>query len=86
MHDVYDECLRAATRCSRDRSEAGDLVQTVFLRALERGVDVAAPERRAWLRGALRRRAAFEARLAARRRSRHDPLLFAVRRRESSSK
>ena len=71
MHDVYDECLRAAARCSRDRSEAGDLVQTVFLRALERGVDVAAPERRAWLWGALRRRAAFEARLAARRRRRH---------------
>jgi DNA-directed RNA polymerase specialized sigma24 family protein len=70
MHDAYEECLRAAARCSRNRSEAGDLVQTIFLHALERGVDAAAPERRAWLHGALRRRAAFEARLAARRRNR----------------
>ena len=70
MHDAYDECLRAAAGCSRDRSDAGDLVQTIFLYALERGLDVAAPERRAWLRGALRRRAAFEARLAVRRRNR----------------
>ena len=45
-------------------------MQTVFLRALERGVDVDAPDRRAWLRGALRRRALFEARLAGRRRKR----------------
>jgi DNA-directed RNA polymerase specialized sigma24 family protein len=73
MRDVYDECLRVASGCSRDRQEAGDLVQTVFLQALERGVvdrDLAAPERRAWLRGAVRRRAAFEARLAVRRRRR----------------
>jgi RNA polymerase sigma-70 factor (ECF subfamily) len=46
-------------------------VQTVFLHALERGVSaLAAPGRRAWLRGALRRRAAFEARLAVRGRRR----------------
>ena len=70
MRDAYHESLRAAASCSRDRSDAGDLVQTVFLSALERGVDLAAPERRAWLRGALRRRAAFEARLAVRRRKR----------------
>lgn len=71
MQDVYDDCLRAAVACSRDGHEAGDLVQTIFLYALERGVtDLDALERRAWLRGALRRRAAFEARLAARRRKR----------------
>jgi DNA-directed RNA polymerase specialized sigma24 family protein len=68
---LYDECVRLASRCVRDRADARDLVQTVFLQALERGVsELAAPERRAWLRGALRRRAAFEARLAGRRRRR----------------
>ncbi len=71
MQDVYDECLRVAAACSRDRHDAGDLVQTIFLYALEHGLpDLGAHERRAWLRGALRRRAAFEARLAARRHAR----------------
>src|SRR5688572_32595037 len=71
MRDAYMECLRVAAGCVRRRDEAGDLVHAVFLQALERGVfDLAAPERRAWLRGALRRRAAFDARLAARRRRR----------------
>jgi DNA-directed RNA polymerase specialized sigma24 family protein len=71
MREAYDECLRTAAACSRNRHEARDLVQSVFLAALERGVSsLDAPERRAWLRGALRRRAAFEARLAARRRKR----------------
>jgi DNA-directed RNA polymerase specialized sigma24 family protein len=71
MRDAYDECLRVAARCARDRADAGDLVQTVFLQALERGVsDLDAADRRAWLRGALRRRAAFEARVAGRRRRR----------------
>jgi len=70
VRDAYDECLRAAAGWVRNRDEASDLVQSVFLRALERGVDLAAKERRAWLRGALRRHAAFEARLAGRRRRR----------------
>ena len=71
MRDAYDECLRVAARCARDRADAGDLVQTVFLQALERGVsDLDLPDRRAWLRGALRRRALFEARVAGRRRRR----------------
>jgi RNA polymerase sigma-70 factor (ECF subfamily) len=71
MRDVYDECLRVAARCVRNRADAVDLVQTVFLQALERGVSqLDAADRRAWLRGALRRRAAFEARVAGRRRRR----------------
>lgn len=71
MRDTYDDCLRLARACSRDRHEAGDLVQTVWLYALESGVtDLDAPARRGWLRGAVRKRAAFEARLAARRRKR----------------
>jgi len=71
MRDAYDECLRVAVRYARDRADAGDLVQTVLLQALERGVsDLDAPDRRAWLRGALRRRAAFDARVAGRRRGR----------------
>jgi RNA polymerase sigma-70 factor (ECF subfamily) len=71
MRDAYDECLRVAAGCSRNRHDVGDLVQTVFLHAIERGIaDLAASERQAWLRGALRRRAAFEGRLAARGRRR----------------
>ena len=70
MRDAYDESLRAAAFHLRDRQDARDLVQNVFLHALERGLDLEVPERRGWLRGALRRRAAFEARLAARRRKR----------------
>jgi hypothetical protein len=63
--------MRVAAGCSRSRHDAGDLVQSVLLYALERGIsDLATPERRAWLRGALRRHAAFEGRLAARRRRR----------------
>lgn len=70
MRAAYDEWLRAAAGRVRNRDEARDLVQTVLMQALERGVDVDAPDRRAWLRGALRRRALFEARLAGRRRKR----------------
>jgi DNA-directed RNA polymerase specialized sigma24 family protein len=71
MREAYDQWLRAARASSRDRNEAGDLVQAVVLRALERGiVDLEGHERHAWMRGAIRRRAAFEARLAARRHKR----------------
>lgn len=71
MREAYEECLRVAGAVSRSRHDVRDLVQTVLLDALEHGVhDLAEPERRAWLRGALRKRAAFEARTAARRRRR----------------
>lgn len=71
MREVYDECLRVAARCVRNRADAVDLVQAVFLQAIERGVpELSAVERRAWLRGALRRRALFDARVAGRRRRR----------------
>lgn len=71
MREVYDECLRVAARCVRNRADAADLVHAVFLQAIERGVaELSATERRAWLRGALRRRALFDARVAGRRRRR----------------
>jgi DNA-directed RNA polymerase specialized sigma24 family protein len=78
MRDVYDECLRVAARCVRNRADAVDLVQSVFLQAIERGVpELSAAERRAWLRGALRRRALFDARVAGRRRRREHRYLEA---------
>jgi DNA-directed RNA polymerase specialized sigma24 family protein len=71
MQEAYEECLRVAGAVSRSRHDVRDLVQTVLLEAIEHGVlDFDAAERRAWLRGALRKRAAFEARTAARRRRR----------------
>ena len=70
MRVAYDESLRAAAFHVRDRQDARDLVHDLVLHALERGIDLSASDRRAWLRGALRRRAAFQARLAARRRTR----------------
>jgi DNA-directed RNA polymerase specialized sigma24 family protein len=71
MREAYEEFLRVAGALSRSRHDARDLVQTVLLDALEHGVvDLAGPERRAWLRGALRKRAAFDARTTARRQRR----------------
>jgi DNA-directed RNA polymerase specialized sigma24 family protein len=71
MREVYGELVRIAASVARTRHEARDLVQSVLLDALERGItDFGAPERRAWLRGALRRRAAFTARTAGRARRR----------------
>jgi DNA-directed RNA polymerase specialized sigma24 family protein len=58
MRETYEECLRVAGAVCRSRHDAPDLVQTVLLEALEHGVhDLAGPERRAWLRRALRKRA-----------------------------
>jgi RNA polymerase sigma-70 factor (ECF subfamily) len=71
MRELYDELVRVAAGVSRSRHEARDLVQTILLDAIERGIaDFHTAERRAWLRGALRRRAAFEARTAGRARRR----------------
>lgn len=71
LGDLYAELLRVARHCSRSAEEARDLVQDVFEVALARGFDDwAAPGRRAWLRGVVRKRAAFLARGQARRRRR----------------
>jgi DNA-directed RNA polymerase specialized sigma24 family protein len=71
VRDVYLELLRAARRYCRSAGEAHDVVQDAFEVALSCGLrDWAAPARRAWLRGVVRKRAAFVARGQARRRRR----------------
>ena len=63
----YVELLRYARRLSKRSDEAEDLLQSVLLAALEGGrVDVACPNNRRWIRGAMRKRALFEARTAVR--------------------
>lgn len=60
-----------ARRFVQNEDEARDLTQDVLTIALERGIDDwSAPERQAWLRGVVRKRAAFLARGEARRRQR----------------
>src|SRR5687768_7585308 len=68
---TYLELLRSARRRSRRADEAGDLLQTSLLAAIEaqRG-DMTRAENRRWLGGVLRNRALHEARSAARRRQR----------------
>jgi RNA polymerase sigma-70 factor (ECF subfamily) len=67
----YVELLRQAQRASRRPDEAEDLLQAVLLSAIEPGrSDLSCPDNRRWLRGAIRKRAAFEARSAIRRRLR----------------
>lgn len=71
LREVYEECVRVAAASSRSAQHARDLAHAVLLDAIERGVDdLDAVERRAWLRGALRKHAAFDARTAVRRRAR----------------
>lgn len=71
LRELYDECVRIAAASSRNAQHARDLAHAVLLDAIARDVgDLSAPERRAWLRGALRKHAAFEARTAVRRRHR----------------
>lgn len=68
---AYIELLRQARRAARRADEAEDLLQTILLAAVEAGrADLGAPENRRWLEGALRKRAAFDARTALRRRRR----------------
>ena len=67
----YLEFLRRARQVSKRADEAEDLLQTVLLAAIEAGrADLSLPENRRWLMGALKKRALFEARTAARRRKR----------------
>jgi DNA-directed RNA polymerase specialized sigma24 family protein len=71
LAEAYRDLVRVAAAVSHRGGEAGDLLQSVLLEAIERGVaDLGAAERRAWLRGAIRRRASFEARTAVRARRR----------------
>lgn len=56
---------------TRRADEAEDLLQTILLAAVEAGrTDLSCPDNRRWLQGALRKRAAFDARSAMRRRQR----------------
>ncbi len=69
----YLELLRQARRVARRSDEAEDLLQTVLLAAVEAGrQDLSRPENRRWMQGALRKRAAFDARTAIRRRQREN--------------
>jgi DNA-directed RNA polymerase specialized sigma24 family protein len=68
---AYRELLRAARRFARSDDEARDLVQDALVIALARGFhDWSTPGRRGWLRGVLRKRAAFVVRGHERRRRR----------------
>jgi DNA-directed RNA polymerase specialized sigma24 family protein len=69
--EAYREILRTARRFTRSEDEARDLVQDALVIALARGFDDwSSPARRGWLRGVVRKRAAFIIRGQARRRRR----------------
>jgi DNA-directed RNA polymerase specialized sigma24 family protein len=69
--NAYREVLRMARRFARSDDEARDLVQDALMIALARGFDDwSTPARRGWLRGVVRKRAAFVMRGQARRRRR----------------
>jgi RNA polymerase sigma-70 factor (ECF subfamily) len=71
LRGPYAELLRQAKRSARRADEAEDLLQTILLAAVEAGrTDFSDVENRRWLEGALRKRAAFDARSAVRRRRR----------------
>jgi DNA-directed RNA polymerase specialized sigma24 family protein len=71
LRETYRDIFVAARRFARCEEEARDLVQDVLEIALARGVDDwASPERAAWLRGVVRKRAAFLVRGQQRRRRR----------------
>jgi DNA-directed RNA polymerase specialized sigma24 family protein len=68
---AYREILRAARRHAGSDEDARDLAQDALVIALARGFeDWSAPGRRGWLRGVVRKRAAFVIRGQARRRRR----------------
>lgn len=69
--DAYRAILRTAWRFAGSEAEARDLVQDALVVALARGFeDWSSPERRGWLLGVVRRRAAFLFRTQVRRRRR----------------
>jgi RNA polymerase sigma-70 factor (ECF subfamily) len=69
--EAYRAILRTARRFARSEAEACDLVQDALVVALSRGFDDwSSPERRGWLLGVVRRRAAFLFRTQVRRRRR----------------
>ena len=68
---TYGDLLGYARRVVRRADEAEDLLQVVLLAAHEAGrLDLSSADNRRWMMGALRRRAAFDARSALRRRRR----------------
>jgi RNA polymerase sigma-70 factor (ECF subfamily) len=71
LRETYREILVTARRFTRSDADARDLVQDVLEMALGVGVsDWSSPQRRAWLRGVVRKRAAFVVRGQIRRRGR----------------
>lgn len=66
---TWRELLRVAGR-SAPAHEAGDIVQDILLAAVANGRDPADPALLPWLRGAVRKHAAFVSRTAGRRRRR----------------
>jgi len=67
----YTQLLHYARKVARRTDEAEDLLQTVLLAAVEAGrADMSCIENGRWLMGALRKRAAFDARSAVRRQRR----------------
>lgn len=69
--DAYRELVRAARRFARSEDEARDLAQDALVIALARGFeDWTSPAHRRWLRGVVRKRAAFVARGRVRQRRR----------------
>lgn len=67
----YTELLHYARKVARHIDEAEDLLQAILLAAVEAGrTDLSCSDNRRWLFGALRKRAAFDARSAVRRQKR----------------
>ncbi|MCW5716212.1 MAG: sigma-70 family RNA polymerase sigma factor [Bauldia sp.] len=66
---IYRELVRVASRCAPSQ-QAEDIVQDVLLAAVANGRDPADPALLPWLRGAVRRHAAFVSRSAGRRKRR----------------
>lgn len=67
----YTELLFYARKVARHIDEAEDLLQAILLAAVEAGrTDLSCNNNRRWLFGALRKRAAFDARTAVRRQQR----------------